>query len=59
MVLNERSDVNDLTKDRVTIEKIKEIKYLGVVLDQKLLFGSHIDYICKKIAKKIVFFLKG
>ena len=35
------------------IEVVKEIKYLGVIIDDKLKFSSHINYVCKKIAKKI------
>ena len=35
------------------IEVVMEIKYLGVIIDDKLKFSSHINYVCKKIAKKI------
>lgn len=28
------------------------IKYLGVVLDPKLSYGPHVNYLCKKIGKK-------
>lgn len=40
------------------IEIIDEIKYLGVMIDSKLNFKSHNNYICKKISKKIYFFSK-
>ena len=37
-----------------TILSIKsELKYLGVIVDNKLKFGSHITYICKKVSKSI------
>jgi len=35
------------------IEFVDEFKYLGVVLDQYLSFDNHVNYIGKKIAKKI------
>lgn len=38
------------------LEFLKNFKYLGVVLDDKLNFKTHVDYINKKIAKKINFF---
>lgn len=39
-----------------TIEKVKQIKYLGFVIDKELKFKQHVEYICKKIGKKIGFF---
>lgn len=38
-----------------TIEKVPHIKYLGFIIDNKIKFNEHIDYICKKIGKKSVF----
>ena len=35
------------------IEQITSIKYLGIVLDNKLSFNEHIDHICKKVSKKL------
>ena len=35
------------------IERVTETKFLGVILDHKLTFKSHIDYISNKIAKCI------
>lgn len=40
------------------IEFVSEIKYLGVILDPQLTFSNHIDFMCKKIAKKIGFFYR-
>lgn len=37
------------------IERVREIKYLGVILDDRLKMKSHVDYISKKAAKKIGF----
>ena len=38
--------------DDEAIERVKEIKYLGVTIDEELKFKSHIDNIIKKMAKK-------
>lgn len=38
------------------IEHTNKIKYLGVILDSQLNFSQNIDYICRKIGKKIGFF---
>lgn len=38
------------------IEKVNSIKYLGVVIDKHLKFTELVDYICKKIGKKIGYF---
>lgn len=38
------------------IEIVKEIKYLGFMLDNHLLFSGHFEYIKKKILKKLYFF---
>lgn len=37
------------------VQFVNEIKYLGVILDPQLGFGNHVDYMCKKIGKKIGF----
>lgn len=37
------------------IELVKTMKYLGVMIDSNLKMKSHIDYVCKKVAKKIGF----
>lgn len=38
-----------------TVECVKEMKYLGVVIDHKLKFNIHISKLCSKISKKIGF----
>ena len=37
------------------IELVTHIKYLGIIIDRKLKFEMHVDYISKKVAKKINF----
>lgn len=37
------------------IECVEQIKYLGVIVDNKLSFNAHADFICSKISKKINF----
>ena len=36
-----------------TIEEITETKFLGVILDNKLCWNAHIEYISKKISKSV------
>ena len=43
-------ELNDTT---ISIKECKETKYLGLMLDCKLNFKSHIDYIKKKVMKRI------
>ena len=43
-------ELNELTID---INECKEVKYLGLMLDSKLSFKSHIDYVKKKVTKRI------
>lgn len=48
----DRQNVNIYINEcRLEIEN--EIKYLGVILDDKLKFDKNIDYLCKKIGKKV------
>ncbi|RYX86065.1 reverse transcriptase family protein [bacterium] len=35
------------------LELVSEIKYLGVIIDENLKFDKNIDYVCKKIGKKV------
>lgn len=41
--------------DDISIEIVKSKKHLGFMIDYKMNLHDHIDYICKKIAKKIGF----
>ena len=43
----------DLNNSCITVNECKVTKYLGLMLDSKLNFKSHIDYIKKKIMKRI------
>lgn len=43
---------NDVNISGEVVERVTEIKYLGVLIDDKLSFKQHIDHIVKKIAKK-------
>ena len=44
--------ISILAKGQV-INEIKEIKFLGVILDNKLKWNAHIEYISKKISKSV------
>lgn len=39
--------------DHQEIEVVDQFKYLGFIVDRQLKFKEHIDYICKKISKKL------
>lgn len=41
--------------DGTVIERVEVMKYLGVMIDDRLRFNDHCDYILKKIGKKISF----
>ena len=45
----------NLRVDGEVIEQVEEIKYLGVIIDSKLTFKLHIDYVIKKVSKKVYF----
>ena len=36
-----------------SIDIVKEAKFLGLIIDDKMKFNQHIDYICKKVSKSI------
>ena len=44
--------------DGNTIEKVNKMKYLGVFIDDKLSFKDHLEFITKKISKKVYFMSK-
>lgn len=65
MVLGNKQKCKEFNEKNYTIhiggnkiEFVYQIKYLGVFLDPQLNFSSHIDFICKKIGKKIGFFYR-
>jgi len=53
MVINSNCDIN-LVINGKTIENVRSIKCLGVIIDKELKF-NYINYMCKKIGKKIGF----
>nr|CAI5833762.1 unnamed protein product [Callosobruchus analis] len=50
------SDNISVKIDDISISVVDQIKYLGVQIDQQLNFSKHVDYICKKLGKKIGYF---
>lgn len=40
------------------LEVVNEIKYLGIIIDNELNFKNHVNYLCKKISKKVNFFYR-
>lgn len=55
MVINS-NEVMNLYIDGKSIELVNNIKYLGVIIDNRLKFDKHVEYIAKKIGMKIGFF---
>ena len=52
------ADLNVTVKiDDCYIERVLEHKYLGVIIDHNLTFSSHANYVIKKVAKKVYFYV--
>jgi hypothetical protein len=39
--------------NKIVLERVNEIKYLGVIFDHKLSFHSHIQYVLNKMSQKV------
>lgn len=57
IIINQRKNENsvEIRMDNSVLDSVKNIKYLGIVIDNKLNFKDNTDFICKKVAKKIGF----
>ena len=53
MVFDNSLECDKLIIDNIVIEECKSKKYLGLIVDHELNFNKHIDYIKKKIGKRI------
>jgi hypothetical protein len=61
VITNRRIDKNDIfvkIGDQ-QLERVEKMKYLGVILDEKLTLNEHLDYICKKMGKKYGFMCRA
>lgn len=47
--------IEDIQINNIAIERVKSIKYLGFIIAENLKMAEHVDYIAKKVAKKIGF----
>jgi len=56
-VLKKKLRNNTILKylDGIEIERVETMKYLGIIIDDRLQFQNHCDYILKKIDKKTSF----
>lgn len=52
MVFGEKREIQ-VKINNVEIESVKQYKYLGIIIDDKLKFKENVDYICKKFGMKI------
>ena len=55
MIFKQRKICKDITIkiDGQTIQEVQHTKFLGVLLDQKLSWKNHIQYISAKVSKSI------
>ena len=53
MLTTRRRNIEALTlvMDESNIQLVNEIKYLGVILDRRLTFRSHLDHVASKASK--------
>ena len=49
---------SSLGKNNVVTEKVNSIKYLGFIIDRGLELKKHLEYVCRKIGRKIGFFTR-
>ena len=62
MVLAEKKIVGEVPKistENQDIERVYKTKFLGVVIDSKLIWRCHIDYIANRIFKNYWHYYKG
>lgn len=45
--------LNSILVDGDELEIVHQFKYLGVMIDDKMKFNDNVDYVCKKVAKKV------
>jgi hypothetical protein len=57
MITNRKINKNDieLQIEDQKIERVSRMKHLGVILDDNLKMGDHVDYVCKKMGQKYSF----
>lgn len=48
-------NANPVVLNNEPIEIVQQMKYLGVIVDNNLKFNQHVNFVCKKIGKKIGF----
>ena len=56
---NSSRSIDDIVINGIRIAEVTETKFLGVIIDNKLKWSTHILYIRKKIAKGIGILLKA
>jgi len=50
-----RSNIILKCLDGIEIDRVETMKYLGIIIDDRLWFQDHCDYMLKKISKKTSF----
>ena len=55
MLIGSQAEECQIVIDNINIERVNSIKYLGVIIDVKMNFKDHLEYVKKKMAKKAYF----
>ena len=54
LIHNKKQDRKlELNINNVPITQVNEIKYLGIIIDHKLRWKTHIDHVSKRLAKSM------
>ena len=55
MIFNVNSNEINVKINNVHLQRVENIKYLGIIIDQNLNFKQHVKYIQNKMSKKVYF----
>lgn len=57
MLINNKNnnEITTIKMNEKNLQQVKSIKYLGVIIDDKLDFKENFDYVCEKVSKKVSF----
>ena len=44
-------NLKEVVTDEISIERVTNIKYLGVIIDEKLNWNMHINFVCDSLVK--------
>ena len=44
-------NLKEIVTDEISIERVTNIKYLGVLIDEKLNWNLHVNFVCDSLVK--------